>query len=97
MSDLVPLVRRYERLGNGSIPFGNRSLPLLSRSLLFANRRVPGPTPTLVQHPVWLSIPPMWHGRGILKSDLLGGMEGTGAQALKLSVGLGLVLAQELF
>ncbi len=36
--DLVPPVRRYERLGNGSIPFGNRSLPLLSRSLLFANK-----------------------------------------------------------
>ncbi len=55
------------------------------------------PTPNLVQHLIWLSMPPMWHGRGILKSDLLGGMEDTGAQALKLSVGPGLVLAQETF
>jgi hypothetical protein len=36
--DVVPPVRRYERLGNGSIPFDNRSLLLLSQSLLLANK-----------------------------------------------------------
>ncbi len=35
-------------------------------------RRVPRPTLTLVQNSIWLSMPPVGHDCGILKSNLLG-------------------------